>query len=78
VLLPTLLVAADIAGGTLETLLPDWTLPSGLVHAVFPSRRGLVPAVRLFLDFLGAAFAPPAADAAVATATENKMSRILL
>jgi hypothetical protein len=23
------------------------------VHAVFPSRRGLVPAVRRFLDFLG-------------------------
>ena len=25
----------------------------GVVHAVFPSRRGLVPAVRRFLDFLG-------------------------
>jgi DNA-binding transcriptional LysR family regulator len=24
-----------------------------MVHAVFPSRRGQVPAVRSFLDFLG-------------------------
>jgi hypothetical protein len=24
-----------------------------VIHAVFPSRRGLVPAVRRFLDFLG-------------------------
>ena len=27
--------------------------PVGSVHAVFPSRRGLSPAVRHFLDFLG-------------------------
>jgi DNA-binding transcriptional LysR family regulator len=25
----------------------------GVVHAVFPTRRGLSPAVRSFLDFLG-------------------------
>jgi DNA-binding transcriptional LysR family regulator len=24
----------------------------GVVHAVFPSRRGLLPAVRAFIDFL--------------------------
>ncbi|MEN9466892.1 MAG: hypothetical protein RL081_893 [Pseudomonadota bacterium] len=29
----------------------------GIFHAVFPSRRGLVPAVRTFLDFLGDAIA---------------------
>ncbi|MDB5893871.1 MAG: LysR family transcriptional regulator, partial [Rhodoferax sp.] len=32
-----------------------WSLPPALLHAVFPSRRGLVPAVRVFLDFLGEA-----------------------
>jgi DNA-binding transcriptional LysR family regulator len=29
----------------------------GVVHAVFPSRRGLVPAIRSLLDFLAAEFA---------------------
>ena len=32
---------------------PDWAPTPGIVHAVFPSRRGLAPAVRHFLDFLG-------------------------
>jgi DNA-binding transcriptional LysR family regulator len=35
------LVMDQIASGALEIILPDWTLPSGIVHAVFPSRRGL-------------------------------------
>lgn len=26
--------------------------PEGIVHVVFPSRRGLLPAVRVFIDFL--------------------------
>jgi DNA-binding transcriptional LysR family regulator len=54
--LPTLLIGADIAQGGLEPILPNWTLPSGLFHAVFPSRRGLVPAVRLFIDTLAHSF----------------------
>jgi DNA-binding transcriptional LysR family regulator len=54
--LPTLLIGADIAQGSLEPILPNWTLPSGLFHAVFPSRRGLVPAVRLFIDTLAHSF----------------------
>ncbi|RTG49160.1 LysR family transcriptional regulator, partial [Serratia marcescens] len=29
----------------------------GVVHAVYPSRRGLLPAVRLLLDYLGEQFA---------------------
>jgi hypothetical protein len=35
-------------------VLPGWAPQAGIVHAVFPSRRGLNPAVRRFLDFLGA------------------------
>ena len=31
---------------------PGWRPKSGIVHAVFGSRRGLLPSVRLFLDFL--------------------------
>jgi DNA-binding transcriptional LysR family regulator len=50
--LPDYIVAADIARGDLEELLPDWSPPRGVIHAVFPSRRGLLPAVRGFIDFL--------------------------
>lgn len=36
---------------TLVPALPGWAPPPGIVGAVFPSRRGLIPAVRRFLDF---------------------------
>jgi len=55
-LIPQEIVAADIAAGALEALLPDLVYPGGIVHAVFPSRRGLVPAVRGLLDALVAHF----------------------
>jgi DNA-binding transcriptional LysR family regulator len=51
-LLPSFLVRSRITQGALVPLLPDYELPVGLVHAVFPSRRGLVPAVRLLIDAL--------------------------
>ena len=53
--LPDYMCAAELADGRLEQLLPGWGMTPGVLHAVFPSRRGLVPAVRKFLDFLGAA-----------------------
>jgi DNA-binding transcriptional LysR family regulator len=37
--------------------MPGWTPRSGIVHAVFPSRRGLLPSVRSFIDFLAAEYA---------------------
>lgn len=36
----------------LVVLLPDYRAPIHQLHAVFPSRRGLVPAVRAFIEFL--------------------------
>ena len=39
--------------GALVEVLEGWRPRPGIVHAVFPSRRGMVPAVRRFLDFLG-------------------------
>jgi DNA-binding transcriptional LysR family regulator len=50
--LPETVVRADLAGGALERVLPAWNTPQGVVHIVFPSRRGLLPAVRAFIDFL--------------------------
>jgi DNA-binding transcriptional LysR family regulator len=51
-LLPESVVRADIGSGHLEQVLPAWTLPLGIFHAVFPTRRGLLPSVRAFIDFL--------------------------
>jgi hypothetical protein len=33
-------------------------MPMGICHAVFPSRRGLLPAVRVFIDFLAESLPP--------------------
>ncbi|MEG1735125.1 MAG: LysR substrate-binding domain-containing protein, partial [Comamonas sp.] len=50
--LPDYMCQEEVAAGQLVQLMPDWAPPPGIVHAVFPSRRGLAPAVRHFLDFL--------------------------
>lgn len=50
--LPTLVVWWDMQDGLLVPLLPQWRPRSEIVHAVFPSRRGLLPSVRALLDFL--------------------------
>ena len=55
--LPTMVVGKDIADGTLVDILPQWRPRSGIVHAVFPSRRGLLPAVRSLIDHLAAEYA---------------------
>ena len=52
VLLPSVAVARDLEAGRLIDLLPDWRPKKWIVHAVFPSRRGLLPSIRLLLDFL--------------------------
>lgn len=57
--LPTLMVAHELASGRLIEIMPDWAPGSGVVHAVFPSRRGLLPSVRSLLDYLAAHFMSP-------------------
>ena len=52
-IIPDYLCARELRLGVLEEVLPGWAPRPGVIHAVFPSRRGLVPAVRRFLDFLG-------------------------
>lgn len=51
--LPDYLCADELASGRLVPVLPGWEPPPARVLAVFPSRRGMVPAVRSLLDFLG-------------------------
>jgi DNA-binding transcriptional LysR family regulator len=50
--LPGITVWEDIRAGRLVHVLPQWQPRGGIVHAVFPSRRGLLPSVRALLDFL--------------------------
>ena len=51
--LPDYMCADEVRRHELVPVLKNWAPKPGLVLAVFPSRRGMVPAVRRFLDFLG-------------------------
>ncbi|TDR80717.1 LysR substrate-binding domain-containing protein [Paludibacterium purpuratum] len=51
-LLPSLACRPFLADGRLQELLPDCQAPWGILHLVYPSRRGLIPAVRHLIDFL--------------------------
>ena len=57
--LPDYLCADELRRGELVPVLPGWEPPEARVLAVFPSRRGMVPAVRRLLDFLGENIAGP-------------------
>ena len=51
--MPDYMCQDEIRQCRLVRVLPDWAPQPAIVHAVFPSRRGLSPAVRRFLDYLG-------------------------
>lgn len=50
--LPDYAVAGDLAAGRLIQVLPQWQLPSGGIHAVFPAARFRPAKVRAFVDLL--------------------------
>ncbi|MFC4159153.1 LysR substrate-binding domain-containing protein [Chitinimonas lacunae] len=50
--LPEYYCADELAAGTLIKVLPDWSLPPTILHVVYPTQRGLSPAVRALVDFL--------------------------
>jgi len=64
--LPSMVAEDAIREGTIVNLLPDWIPAAGRVHAIFPTRRGLLPSVRSFIDFLVAEY--------VALSTSAKVS----
>lgn len=49
---PTYLANPHLADGSLQAVLPDWSLPDMAIYALYPSRKHLSPAVRALLDFL--------------------------
>ena len=55
--LPRMMVEAQLQRGELVRVLPDWAPRGEIIHAVFASRRGLLPSVRTLLDFLAERFA---------------------
>lgn len=50
--LPDYTAASDLAAGRLIQVLPQWQLPSGGIHAVFPAARFRPAKVRAFVDLL--------------------------
>lgn len=50
--LPDYVTAPDLARGALIEVLPDWLLPRGDIHAVFPTARYRPAKVRAFVDLL--------------------------
>lgn len=51
-LLPQEFCQQEIAEGKLLQILPEWSLTKADFYLIFPSRRGLIPAVRHFIDFI--------------------------
>ncbi len=60
---PRVAVAAALASGEVVPVLPEWSPPPLDLRVVFPSRSGLPPRVRLFIDLLAERAAAVAARA---------------
>jgi DNA-binding transcriptional LysR family regulator len=54
--IPRELVQSNLTDGSLVHILQDYLSIEGIVHAVYPTRRGMVPAVARLLDTLAAEF----------------------
>jgi DNA-binding transcriptional LysR family regulator len=52
VALPGYVGSREIDGGLLVRVLPQWHAGIATVSMLLPSRRGLLPSVRAFMDFL--------------------------
>ncbi|MCY1545060.1 HTH-type transcriptional regulator DmlR [compost metagenome] len=55
-MLPSPFCREELAEGRLIRLLPDWTLPAGHLQAVYTHRRGMLPAVRAWIEHVSQAF----------------------
>jgi DNA-binding transcriptional LysR family regulator len=51
-LLPEVHCRDAIRNQRLVRVLPAWSIAEGIIHLVFPSRRGMLPSVRATIDFL--------------------------
>jgi DNA-binding transcriptional LysR family regulator len=51
---------AELADGVLVRVLPEWKLPTRTLSLILPASKGLMPAVRVFADFVIEKLARPA------------------
>ena len=56
VALPGYLCGPAVRSGALRRVLPEWIAGDATITALIPYRKGLLPAVRVFLDHLAAEF----------------------
>ncbi|HEX6999144.1 MAG TPA: LysR family transcriptional regulator [Gammaproteobacteria bacterium] len=61
-MMPSFVAAADLASGSIEPVLTDWSLRELHVFAVYPHRRFLSPKVKVFVEALRAAFGDGSTD----------------
>ena len=54
--LPMLYCEEELSNGIFVQILPEWSLPGGWLQAVYPHRRGVLPAVRAWIDHLAEVF----------------------
>lgn len=54
--LPMMIAHEYILKGALLRVLPEWKPTSGIVHAAYASRKGLLPSVRMLLDYISTEF----------------------
>lgn len=52
VALPSYICREEVERGDLVRVLKQWQMPVGILHLVYPHRRGLLPAVRKLIDFM--------------------------
>lgn len=55
--LPLLMLSEQLKAGALISVLPEWAPRRELIHLVYPSRRGMIPAVRVLIDFMATRYA---------------------
>ncbi|MCL9685351.1 LysR substrate-binding domain-containing protein [Legionella maioricensis] len=51
-MMPQEICRKEIDSGLLVPVLTEWSLPMASLYIIYPSRRGLVPAIRSFIDFV--------------------------
>lgn len=51
-MLPKYLFKDEPFSSTAQMVLPSWSSPNIELHAIYPSRRGITPKLRAFLDFI--------------------------
>lgn len=56
VALPSYIAKAAVDRSELQRILPEWIAGDAMITALVPSRKGLLPSVRVFLDHLAAEF----------------------